>query len=80
MVLACNSYHPPAIAADVTVVRAAKGTVGEFAGHPDRAAPDWGWSRVTSGATTATALPGTHYSLLNDRGLAADVARLLNRR
>jgi amino acid adenylation domain-containing protein len=67
VVRACNSYAAPTIAADLVVVRAGEGEVGEFAGHPAAARPDWGWAAVTSGSVTGATVPATHYTLLTPR-------------
>ena len=71
VVRACNHYRAGRIAADITVVRAADGQVGEFAGHPDAADPAWGWSGLTTGRTGSAAVPGTHHTLLTGRTVTA---------
>jgi thioesterase domain-containing protein len=80
VVRACNSYHAPAIAADVTVLRAGDGTVSEFADHPYSASPDWGWARLTHGAVDTASIPGTHHTLLSDPRAASAVAAAFNQR
>ncbi|SHM11856.1 non-ribosomal peptide synthetase [Actinacidiphila paucisporea] len=78
VVRACNSYAAPTVAADLVVVRAGQGEVGEFAGHPAAAAPDWGWAALTSGSVTGATVPATHYTLLTPRHAAA-VAEAISR-
>jgi amino acid adenylation domain-containing protein len=70
VVQACNSYRPPTIAADLTVLRAKHGQVSEFADHPSDA-PHWGWASLTTGATQTAQLPGTHYTLLTEQHVTA---------
>ncbi|MFD7288606.1 amino acid adenylation domain-containing protein [Streptomyces sp. NPDC059863] len=60
----CDRYTASPVAADITVLRARDGQVGEFAGHPFAAAPDWGWSALTTGAVNSLTVPGTHHTLL----------------
>jgi thioesterase domain-containing protein len=57
--------------ADITLVRAVDGRVTEFAGHPAATAPDWGWSELTSGTVSSTAVPGTHHTLLTSGRVGA---------
>jgi amino acid adenylation domain-containing protein len=64
VVRACHDYHPPPVTADITLVRAAQGTVTEFADHPYGGSPDWGWKALTTGSVAAVTVPGTHHSLL----------------
>ncbi|WP_306323275.1 MULTISPECIES: amino acid adenylation domain-containing protein [unclassified Streptomyces] len=64
VVPACAGYSAGPVDADVTVVRAAHGTVGEFADHPCADAPDWGWAALAPGRTGAVTLPGSHHTLL----------------
>ncbi|MFI9154631.1 amino acid adenylation domain-containing protein [Streptomyces sp. NPDC053367] len=71
VVRACNRHRAEPVAADITVVRATDGTVGEFAGHPCADLPDWGWSRLTTGVVSTAAVTGTHHTLLG--GAALDV-------
>ncbi|MFE6686303.1 amino acid adenylation domain-containing protein [Streptomyces sp. NPDC057743] len=71
VVLACNAYEPPVIAADLTVLRARDGRVSEFADHPRGRDTDWGWAAHTRGTVRATTLPGTHHTLLMEPQVAA---------
>jgi thioesterase domain-containing protein len=64
VIRACNLYRAPRITADITVVRARQGGVGEFCDNPLADTPDWGWASLTTGRTVATVVVGTHYSLL----------------
>jgi pyochelin synthetase len=70
IVRACHCYHAPRVIADMTVVRASHGEISEFSDHP-AAAPDWGWSRLTSGTVDSLSLPGTHHTLLTSDHIAA---------
>jgi pyochelin synthetase len=79
VVRACNAYQATAISAGITVVRARDGSVGEFAGHPSSAAPDWGWASLTTGDVRAVSVPGTHHTLLGGPSVSA-VADALNGR
>jgi pyochelin synthetase len=74
VVRACHDYRPPTIGAGITVLRAAAGSVGEFAGHPCADAADWGWAGLTTGAVTTATLPGTHYTVLTDPHVTAVAA------
>ncbi|AXI80098.1 non-ribosomal peptide synthetase [Peterkaempfera bronchialis] len=71
VVRACNSHRAAGLAADITVVRARDGQVGEFADHPCAAAPDWGWAALTTGRTATASVPGTHHTLLTSPLVAA---------
>jgi amino acid adenylation domain-containing protein len=71
VVRACNAYKATGITADITVIRARDGSVGEFADHPFSAAPDWGWSSLTTGDVRAVSVPGTHHTLLTSRYVSA---------
>ena len=64
VVRACHGYGGARIATDITVVRAASGSVSEFAGHPREADPDWGWAAFTRGTVTAVRVPGSHHSIM----------------
>ncbi|GAA3150554.1 non-ribosomal peptide synthetase [Streptomyces rameus] len=74
VVLACNAHAAGRTGADVTVVRAADGTVGEFADHPYSDDPAWGWGALTTGRAAAVTVPGTHHTLLTGElvGAVAD--------
>ncbi|MET9359164.1 amino acid adenylation domain-containing protein [Streptomyces sp. NPDC006617] len=74
VVRACNSYRAKCVDAPVTVVRADLGRVSEFDGHPDAAAPEWGWSRCTRGGVTAVRVAASHHTLLTDPAALATVA------
>ncbi|SEP53568.1 non-ribosomal peptide synthetase [Amycolatopsis saalfeldensis] len=76
VVRACNRYRAPRINADVLVLRAQDGRVGEFADHPYADSPDWGWGSVSTGTVTAIAVPGTHHTLLSDPGVAGVAATI----
>ncbi|UZW59037.1 non-ribosomal peptide synthetase [Lysobacter enzymogenes] len=76
IVNACRSYSPPVVAADVALIRARDGRVSEYAGHPDEAAADWGWSARTRGTVATRVVAGTHHSLFGTRHLAEVVAAL----
>jgi thioesterase domain-containing protein len=56
--------------ADLLVIKAQDGTVGEFAGHPAAHEADWGWSAYSRGRVHARVVPGNHYTLLSPRHLA----------
>jgi pyochelin synthetase len=81
VVRACNRYqvHGP-IGADITVLRATRGTVPEFTGHPDTERPDWGWGAVTTGTVDVITVDGTHHTLLTNDAALAIVAGALNNR
>ncbi|QQP99598.1 non-ribosomal peptide synthetase [Lysobacter enzymogenes] len=76
IVNACRSYSPPVVAADVALIRARDGRVSEYAGHPDEAAADWGWSARTRGTVATRIVAGTHHSLFGEQHLAEVVAAL----
>jgi amino acid adenylation domain-containing protein len=78
VVRACCAYAAPKIPADITVVRAGRGVVGEFADHPFATAPDWGWTSVTSGRVDATTVQATHHTLLSDRLAVEAVAKAIS--
>ncbi|MET7671359.1 amino acid adenylation domain-containing protein [Micromonospora luteifusca] len=77
VVRACNSYQGARITADITVIRAQRDVVSEFAGHPTAGAADWGWSALTSGNVTHTVLPGTHHTLLTNPQTIAAVSDVI---
>jgi amino acid adenylation domain-containing protein len=66
VVRACNSYQAAQIVTGITVVRAERSGVSEFADHRFATSPDWGWSQVTGGRVAAATVPGTHHTLLTD--------------
>ncbi|WP_194912057.1 non-ribosomal peptide synthetase [Catenulispora rubra] len=78
VVAACNGHAAAPIRADVTVVRATRNVVSEFADDPGLAEPDWGWSALSTGQVSATGVEGTHYSLLREPAALARVAEALN--
>ncbi len=80
VVRACNSYQSAPITANVTVVRAEREVVSEFADHPSSGTPDWGWRALTTGAVRHTVLSGTHHTLLTDPQTVAAVADLISSR
>ncbi|MBI3898663.1 MAG: amino acid adenylation domain-containing protein [Gammaproteobacteria bacterium] len=65
-VRAARRYRPTPITADISVLRAADGSVGEFSDHPSLTAEDWGWLGFTSGAVHCARVPGTHYTVLSE--------------
>ncbi|MFE0812903.1 amino acid adenylation domain-containing protein [Streptomyces sp. NPDC058848] len=73
VVVACNSYEAKGIDAPITVLRAQLGQVGEFAGHPGAAAPDWGWSALTRAGVRAESVAASHHTLLTDPAALAAV-------
>ena len=77
VVRACNRYQPSAVNAGLTVIRAGRDVVSEFAGHPAGGAADWGWPPLTTGTVRATAVTGTHHSLLADDDSIAIIAELM---
>jgi thioesterase domain-containing protein len=79
VVRAANRYQAPAVAADITVLRAGEGCVTEFADHPETAAPDWGWSRLTTGRVAVVTVPGTHHSMLRPPHVSAVAAAIRDR-
>jgi thioesterase domain-containing protein len=68
---ACAGYRPPRVNAPILVIRAADGTLAEFAGQPGAAAPDLGWSGLTTAEVSTVTVPGTHHTLLTDPHVAA---------
>ena len=79
IVEAVRRYRPPAqrIRAGITVLRAAEGTLPEWAGHPAAHSADWGWAGFTSGRVRALEMPGNHDTMLaapHDAALARAVA------
>ena len=67
--LATQAYRGGRVRAAITVAKAAEQRVDEFARHPDRHAPDWGWSRFTDGGVQHRAVPGDHYAMWQGAGL-----------
>lgn len=66
-----REYHAPHVDVNIFLVRAENDVVSEFADHPDKIQPQWGWNTLCKNVT-ASSLPGSHYSLLSD----ATIARL----
>jgi amino acid adenylation domain-containing protein len=66
MVAACAAYQPKALDVPVTVVRVEEDQVEEFAEHPDRKRPDWGWGRYAHAGIDCLKVAGTHYSFLSE--------------
>ncbi len=64
LVAATSRYQPPTIDVDLTVVRVEHDVVTEFASHPDRDRPDWGWGRFTRGQVRTLCVAGTHHTFL----------------
>lgn len=75
-VRATQSYAGGRIRAAITLARAAECHVDEFAAHPDRGAPDWGWSRFSAQPLHVLPLPGDHHTLWQGEGLARLAALL----
>jgi amino acid adenylation domain-containing protein len=80
VVRACTAYTAAMVGADITVLRASDGVVSEFAGHPYTAAPDWGWSGLSTGRTRSQVVPGRHHTLLTDPRALCAVADAFNSR
>jgi pyochelin synthetase len=66
MLAACAAYRPEALDVPVTVVRVEEDQVEEFAEHPDRGRPDWGWGRYAHAGIDCLKVAGTHYSFLSE--------------
>ena len=64
VVLAGAHYLPGVINSDLVVVRVDEDIVEEFAHHPSRLAPDWGWGTHTRGLVNCITVPGNHYTFL----------------
>jgi thioesterase domain-containing protein/acyl carrier protein len=77
---ACHAYRGGRMQSELFVVKANEQRVDEFAAHPDRNAPDWGWSRFTEGGVQALAVPGDHYAMWHGDGLDRLVSLLDIRR
>jgi amino acid adenylation domain-containing protein len=71
LVLAANRYEPVPVDAPITVIRAKDDVVREFAAHPHRGSPDWGWRPFTRGSLRCIEAPGTHYTFLAEPHLAS---------
>jgi amino acid adenylation domain-containing protein len=69
MLKATQAYRGGRVRAAITVAKAAEQRVDEFARHPDRHAPDWGWSRFTDGGVQPLAVPGDHHAMWQGAGL-----------
>jgi thioesterase domain-containing protein len=76
IVRAGRRYQPTVINADISVLRAAEGRVSEFVDHPAFASADWGWSEFTRGKLDCANIPGTHYTVLNERNIDVLIATL----
>ncbi|MES2948751.1 MAG: amino acid adenylation domain-containing protein [Pseudomonadota bacterium] len=77
---ACRRYCPTQIRADIALLRANEGLVGEFANYPAAELADWGWKALTHGQVTTVLVPGTHYTILTPPNLDAlrqEIERLL---
>ena len=61
---------PPPLQAGILLLRASEGQVAEFDGHPETAAPDWGWRHFTRGRVRSIRVPGTHRSIAVDAPIA----------
>ncbi|HJQ02913.1 MAG TPA: amino acid adenylation domain-containing protein [Jatrophihabitans sp.] len=79
VVRAGNAYRPSAITADITLIRAGRGCVPEFRGHPAADRPDWGWAALTSGRVAAITVDADHHNLLRGPRLAAVAAAVTGR-
>lgn len=66
---ASQAYRGGRVRSAITVAKASEQRVDEFALHPDRHAPDWGWSRFTEGGVQPQAVPGDHYAMWQGAGL-----------
>ncbi|HJV63287.1 MAG TPA: amino acid adenylation domain-containing protein, partial [Albitalea sp.] len=75
-VQATRSYRPSAIAADLLVLKARDGAVGEFIGHPAARDAEWGWRPFTRGRAQGRLVDGDHYSLLAPPQLACVAAEI----
>ncbi|MFH9065075.1 amino acid adenylation domain-containing protein [Streptomyces coeruleorubidus] len=78
VVRACNTYQAPRISASVTVVRAERNVVTEFADQPHAQEPEWGWARLTAGEVTSLTVPGTHHTLLTEPNALALITAAFN--
>jgi yersiniabactin nonribosomal peptide synthetase len=66
---ATRTWRAVPVDADLLVIKAQFGTVGEFAGHPAAHEADWGWGAFTRGRVQARVVPGNHYTLLSPQNL-----------
>lgn len=79
VVNAIRRYQARPIRAPIVVLRAAEGSVTEFANHPYAERADWGWSILTSGKTASARVRGSHHTLLRRPNVDA-IADQLNDR
>jgi pyochelin synthetase len=63
-------YRPPAVRADLTVLRVEEDVVEEFASHPHRHDDDWGWGEHARGSVRCVRVPGTHHTFLTEPRVA----------
>ena len=70
MLRAGQSYEPGPVRSDILVLKATTMAVDEFAHHPAQALPDWGWTPFTTGKVTCMQIPGDHYSIFRNDGMA----------
>ena len=69
VVRATHAYRPQPVRAPLSVLKAERGTVGEYAGHPHARSDDWGWAGWSTSEVRAGRLPGGHHTLLAPSGL-----------
>ena len=77
MLKASQAYGGGRVRSALVVVKASEQRVDEFASHPHRHAPDWGWSGFTGGGVLPLKVPGDHYSMWQGTGLDRLVALFL---
>jgi thioesterase domain-containing protein len=78
VVRATARYRAPTLDVPLLVLRAGRGSVTEFARHPDADEPGWGWHRHTPFELHAHRLDATHQTLLTPDN-AAQCAALISR-
>jgi thioesterase domain-containing protein len=70
-------YRPQPVRADIMVLKAGAGLVGEFAHHPALHRADWGWSAFTHGRVHCHASAADHYRILSQQYLP-NLADIIN--
>ncbi len=78
VVRATAGYRAPRLDVPMLVLRAARGSVTEFARHPHADEPGWGWHRHTQADLRTHVLDATHQTLLTP-DTAAQCSDLISR-